>query len=138
MAMASEAANPGRATAISKLQEALQQTLRRLSDIRGVDGAIIASRDGLLVAASGGASERLEVEAAIAAAIFGAIDRAAANIDIGPVRAALVETPTRSLQLLSLAELLLIVVAEKNADMGRVRAGMATAARELTRQAGCR
>ena len=115
------------------MQDALQQVLRGIGAISGVDGAIIASRDGLLVAGGRGTSERLEMKAALAAAIFGAIDRAAANIDLGPVRAALVETPTRSLQMLSLSDLLLIVIAEKDADIARVRAGMAKAARDLAK-----
>lgn len=133
MATAREAAGAGQAAAGGRMQDALQQVLRGIGAISGVDGAIIASRDGLLVAGGRGTSERLEMKAALAAAIFGAIDRAAANIDLGPVRAALVETPTRSLQMLSLSDLLLIVIAEKDADIARVRAGMAKAARDLAK-----
>lgn len=115
---------------------ALNQAVQRIDQISGVEGAMIASRDGLLVVSGRGVAEGLEMKAAVAAAVFGAIDRAAANIDLGPIRAALIETSDRSLQMLSLAELLLVVTAKKSANMAHIRTGMARAAEELVRQAG--
>lgn len=131
MAMASKTAPAKPKPTRHPFQNALQEALHHIGKIAGVSGVLIASRDGLLVAAEGEAAEQLEVKAALAAAIFGAIDRAADNIDLGKVHATLVETPIRSLQILGLGELLLIVIAERSARMTPIRAGMAKVAGDL-------
>lgn len=67
-------------------KDTLSQLLAKLRDVGDIDGAIIATKDGLLVASCMPEDVGAETFAAMSATMFGAAETAIAELGRGPTR----------------------------------------------------
>ncbi|MBI3980271.1 MAG: roadblock/LC7 domain-containing protein [Chloroflexi bacterium] len=109
----------------------MNEQLDRIVQVPGVRAAVIAGRDGLVVAGrlADGAGE--EMLAGVVANIFGTMDRSIQQLGLGQPIDSIVETTTHSLQMLGLGELILLVVADKQMNVAQVRREMRQLANQL-------
>lgn len=112
----------------------LDTTLRRLVEIEGVNGALFAGKDGLVVASTLEGEDE-EVLGAIAAAAFDASGRYIEQLGMGAVRYILFETPAGTVQVADAGEMLVVVRSTNRAGTGRIRLELTRAAHHLA-QAG--
>lgn len=109
----------------------MRDNIEPLAQIEGVKGAVLVSRDGLVVASTLESEDEEEVTAAMAASIFGNIDKSLARMDIGSAQDTIIESESHVLQLMGVNELVLVVVTDKTANAGKVRLEMRRCARRL-------
>ncbi len=126
------ATSPRLLSASNTVHSALRDAIHRIECGDGIEAAFIVGRDGLLVSL-GSPRSQADLQAAMAAAVFGAIDRAAASLDVGDARGALIETTKGAVQILSLGNHLLVAITSKQANLATVRALMGKAACDLAR-----
>lgn len=109
----------------------MRESISPISQIEGVTGAVLVSRDGLVVASTIESEDDEEVAAAMAASIFGTIDNATSRMGLGSAHDTIVETESHAMQIMGIGELILVVITTKGAHAGRVRLEMRRAARQL-------
>ena len=109
--------------------------LQRLLEIEGVTGALLAGKDGLVVASTLEGEEE-EFLGAMAAACFDASSRYLGQLNMGDVRHAIFETPAGVVQVTDAGELLLVVRSTQHSNMGRIRAECGHASLRLAEQVG--
>lgn len=109
--------------------------LQRLVEIEGVTGALCVGKDGLVVASSL-TGEDEEILGAMAAAAFDAAGRYIEQLGVGTVRYALFEAPGGTAQIADAGEMLVVVRATEQAELGRIRLELTQAARRLAQQVG--
>jgi predicted regulator of Ras-like GTPase activity (Roadblock/LC7/MglB family) len=109
----------------------IKETIDDLGRVEGVRLALVVSLDGLLVASTGVGGEDDEVVAAMAAAILGTVGRAAARAGLGRVSDILIGAANSSLQLLDVNDVIIVVVAHREANVGLIRLAMRRTAKKL-------
>jgi predicted regulator of Ras-like GTPase activity (Roadblock/LC7/MglB family) len=110
---------------------ALREVLVDIAEIEGVQGAFLAASDGLVIAANGDRQDAADLRAALIAAAFATIDRAISLLDVGGALLTSIETTTHILHAARLGELLLVVIANRQASSGLIKWEMRRAARRL-------
>jgi predicted regulator of Ras-like GTPase activity (Roadblock/LC7/MglB family) len=105
----------------------MNEMLASLTDLPGVNLAAVVSRDGRVETASrdDAANDTL---ASLAAVIFGAIGSALAKGGIAPLDACLLEAGNTAVQLQGAGERVIVVVASKDANAGRIKLALRRAA----------
>ena len=102
----------------------IRQAVEELGRVEGVRLALVVSLDGLLVSSSGRGGDREEVVAAMSAAILGTVNRVAASAGLGRVSDVLIGASDASLQVMQAGDAVIVVVAERAANVGLVRLAM--------------
>lgn len=98
------------------------EALDRLSRVPGVRGALIVETEaGLPVLAELAEGVPGDVVAALAASLFGRTDKAAQTAQFGSLRTLQLEADGGHVIVANGGDLLIVVVAEKNAQLGQVR-----------------
>lgn len=109
--------------------------LRRFMEIPGVTGALLAGKDGLVVASTLEGEDE-ELLGAMAAACFDSSSRYIEQLGMGSVRFALFETPGGIIQLADGGDILAVVQSKQQAGLGRIRMELSRAMLRLTHQSG--
>ncbi|RJQ45675.1 MAG: hypothetical protein C4534_04025 [Gaiellales bacterium] len=98
------------------LMRNLEATIAPYLEIDGVEAALLASNDGLLVAAMGGGGLNLEAIAAYAATTISAADELSAQLDSGQRRTVTLGVAGRGLIIAPVTDdILLIIVGQDHA-----------------------
>lgn len=108
----------------------MDANLRRLVEIEGVSGALLAGKDGLVVASTLDGEDE-EMLGAMAAAAFDASARYIEQLGMGAVRYVLFETPAGIVQAADAGDMLVVVRATEQAGIGRIRLELARAVRQI-------
>jgi predicted regulator of Ras-like GTPase activity (Roadblock/LC7/MglB family) len=95
-----------------------------------VSGALLAGKDGLVVASTLDGEDE-EMVGAMAAAAFDASARYIEQLGMGAVRYVLFETPAGTLQAADTGEMLVVVRSTETASIGRIRLEMARVVRQM-------
>lgn len=113
----------------------METILQRLMEIEGVTGALLASKDGLVVASTMEGEDE-EFLGAMAAACYDATSRYIEQLNMGAVRHSMFETPGGTIQVTDSGDLLLVVRSTYQASIGRVRMECGQASLQLAEQIG--
>jgi predicted regulator of Ras-like GTPase activity (Roadblock/LC7/MglB family) len=113
----------------------MEGILRRLMDVEGVTGALIAGKDGLVIASAVEGQEE-ELLGAMVAACFDSSLRYVEQLGMGPVRYAHFETAGGVVQFADGGQTLVVAQATPQAGLGRIRLELQRAARQLMQQTG--
>ena len=105
----------------------MNELLTNLTELPGVNMAAVVSRDGHVESASRDDALN-ETLAALAAMIYGAIGSALAKGGIAPLDSCLLEAGATSIQIQGAGERMLVVLASKDANAGRVKLALRRAA----------
>jgi predicted regulator of Ras-like GTPase activity (Roadblock/LC7/MglB family) len=111
----------------------LREGLADLAEIEGVRAVFVAGTDGLVIASHGTVPGSADLPAALFAAIFATVDRAISHLGVGAARHASIDTTTHALYISGLGDMLLVVIADRQANSGIVRWEMRRVARLLGR-----
>lgn len=113
----------------------METVLRRLMEIEGVLGVLLAGKDGLVVASTLDGEEE-ELLGAMAAACFDSTSRYIEALGMGSVHHALFEMPGGTVQIADGGELLVVVKSTQQAGLGRIRMELAQTVQRLAHQPG--
>jgi len=112
-------------------QPRLEHPLRALTRTRGVLGAVLATEDGLLLAASLDCEQDAEALAAAAAAMARSSSRALIRVGCGELQMAMLEASKLRFLVRGASGAYLLVVAEPHANVGLIVAEMDAVAVKL-------
>lgn len=115
----------------------MENVLQRLMAIDGVTGALLAGTDGVVRASTLPRDEE-ELLGAMAAAAYDAANRYIVQLGAGPIRSALFETATGTVQVAAVGDALVAVRTAHPAALGRVRLELLRASGGLPRRPGGR
>lgn len=110
---------------------AMHEVLADIAEVEGVQSTFLAGADGLIVASEGDAVEIADLRAALIAAIFATVDRAISQLQVGEARLASIETTSHSIHVARLQDLILAVIADRQASASVIRWEIRRAARRL-------
>ena len=113
----------------------METILQRLLAIDGVTGALLAGKDGLVVASTLEGEEE-ELLGAMAAAAYDAAGRYIEQLGAGDIRHATFETPGGTIHVSDGGQMLIIVRCAAQANLGRVRMEVGAASLRLAEQIG--
>ncbi len=102
----------------------IKEAVDELGRVEGVRLALVVSLDGLLVSSSGRGGDQEEIVAAMSAAILGTVNRVALSAGLGHVTDVLIGATDASLQVMKAGDAVIVVVAERTANVGLVRLAM--------------
>ncbi len=109
----------------------MKRIVEDLIRVDGVIGSLIVGRDGLVVASTLLEDEDAEVLGAMAAAMFGTIDKATGRIGVGGLINAIISASDGTVQLMGAEDLILVVITEKQVNAGAVKLEMSRAAKRI-------
>jgi predicted regulator of Ras-like GTPase activity (Roadblock/LC7/MglB family) len=98
----------------------MESLLRQIFNVEGVTGALLASKDGLIITTLAGEADG-EAHAAHAAAAFDALTHYTRQVTLGKPQQAFILTGTEALVLTEAGDMILVVIAHANANLGRLR-----------------
>ena len=104
------------------------EALTYLQRLQGVHGAVIVRRDGEVVGTSLGKGAQQEVTASLVAAIFGAVAESLERLDLGSLSHCMFEGDHGAIHMQGAGDHVLLVIANKQANVGRIRLGLQHAA----------
>lgn len=113
----------------------METILQRLMAIDGVTGALLVGKDGLVIASTMEGEDE-ELLGAMAAAAYDAVGRYIEQLGMGEVRHSLFETPGGTVQVTDGGDLLIVVRANVQASLGRIRMETGQASLSLAEQIG--
>ena len=108
----------------------METILQRLTDLDDVSGAILVSKDGLIVTGTLH-SEEEEIIGAMSAAAFGSITSFINQINHGAMHHVIIEMQNGIIQFEEVGDLILIVIAQNVSNLGRIRIEMKKACRQI-------
>jgi predicted regulator of Ras-like GTPase activity (Roadblock/LC7/MglB family) len=108
----------------------VETILQRLTDLDDIIGAVLVSKEGLIVAGTLH-SEDEEMIGAMSAAAFGSITDYSQQINSGEMRHVIIETQTGTIQLADVGDLILVVTTQSHRNPGRVRIEMKKVCRQI-------
>lgn len=108
----------------------METILQRLTDLDDIIGAILVSKEGLIVAGTLH-SEDEEMIGAMSAAAFGSITDYSQQINSGEMRHVIIETQTGTIQLADVGDLILVVTTQSQRNPGRVRVEMKKVCKQI-------
>jgi uncharacterized protein len=117
-------------SAQSKRSHSLETILQRLTDLDDIIGAVLVSKEGLIVAGTLH-SEDEEMIGAMSAAAFGSISDYTQQINSGEMRHVIIETQTGTVQLADVGDLILVVTTQSQRNLGRVRIEMKKVCKQI-------
>lgn len=106
----------------------MQQIVEDLLQIEGVLGGLLVGKDGLVIVSTLQDTDDAEALGALAAAVYGEIDKSAKRIGVGTLVDAIINAQYGSILLLEAKDLLLVAVTMRDAEPGTVKAAMQHAA----------
>ena len=114
------------------LSERLGEVLTDLKNVSGVESAVIATRDGLLIAANTLSGTHPETFAAMSATMLGAAEMATNDLNNGSVKRIIVESEDcRMVAVGSGSKSLLVVLTEVNSGLGLILVELEKSARNI-------
>lgn len=113
----------------------METLLQRLMAIDGVTGALLAGKDGLVVASTMEGEDE-EILGAMAAAAYDASGRYIDQLNMGDVRHVTFETPGGAVHVSDGGDMLVVVRSVHEANLGRIRIEMLRAGMQLAEQMG--
>ena len=114
------------------LSERLNEVLTDLKNVDGVESAVIATRDGLLIAANTLLGTHPETFAAMSATMLGAAETATNDLNNGSVKRIIVESEDcRMVAVGSGSKSLLVVLTEVNSGLGLILVELEKSARNI-------
>ena len=108
----------------------METILQRLTDLDDIVGAVLVSKEGLIVAGTLH-SEDEEVIGAMSAAAFGSITDYTQQINSGEMRHVIIETQNGTVQLAEVGDLILVVTTQSRSNPGRVRIEMKKVCKQI-------
>ena len=108
----------------------METILQRLTDLDDLIGAVLVSKEGLIVAGTLH-SEDEEVIGAMSAAAFGSITDYTQQINSGQIRHIIVETQKGTIQLAETGDFILVVTTQSQRNLGRVRIEMKKVCKQI-------
>ncbi len=113
----------------------METILQRLMAVEGVVGALLAGKDGLVVASTLDGEDE-ELLGAMAAAAYDAAGRYIEQLGVGDIRHATFEAPGGIVLVTDGGELLIVVRCTVQANLGRIRMESGQASLRLAEQIG--
>ncbi len=98
----------------------MEEILRQIFNVEGVTGALLASKDGLIITTLATEADG-EAHAAHAATAFDALAQYTRQVTLGKPQQALILTGTAALALTEAGDMILVVIARAGANLGRLR-----------------
>jgi predicted regulator of Ras-like GTPase activity (Roadblock/LC7/MglB family) len=98
----------------------MESFLRQIFNVEGVTGALLASKDGLIITTLASDSDG-EAHAAHAAAAFDALAQYTRQVALGKPQQAIILTGSAALALTEVGDMILVVVAHATTNLGRLR-----------------
>ncbi len=106
----------------------MRRIVEDLLRVDGVVGSLLVGRDGLVVASTLLDAGDAEVLGAMAAAMYGEIDKATKRIGVGGLNDAIINAQDGFVMLLESHELILVVITQRTVNVGLVKMEMRKAA----------
>jgi predicted regulator of Ras-like GTPase activity (Roadblock/LC7/MglB family) len=113
----------------------VETILQRLLAVDGVVGALLAGKDGLVVASTIDGEDE-ELLSAMAAAAYDAAGRYIEQLGVGDIRHATFEAPGGTILVTDGGDLLIVVRCTVQANLGRIRMESGQASLRLAEQIG--
>ena len=114
------------------LSERLDEVLTDLKNVNGIESAVVATRDGLLIAANTLSGTHPETFAAMSATMLGAAEMATNDLNNGSVKRIIVESEDcRMVATGSGSKSLLVVLTEANSGLGLILVELEKSARAI-------
>jgi predicted regulator of Ras-like GTPase activity (Roadblock/LC7/MglB family) len=98
----------------------MESLLRQIFAVEGVTGALLASKDGLIITSLASETDG-EAHAAHAAAAFDALAQYTRQVALGKPQQAIVLTGSAALMMTEAGDMILVVIAHASANLGRLR-----------------
>ena len=108
----------------------METILQRLTDLDDIIGAVLVSKEGLIVAGTLH-SEDEEMIGAMSAAAFGSITDYSQQINSGEMGHVIIEAQTGTIQLADVGDLILVVTTQSHRNLGRVRIEMKKVCKQI-------
>ncbi|MCU0494823.1 MAG: roadblock/LC7 domain-containing protein [Chloroflexaceae bacterium] len=109
----------------------MRRIVEDLIKVPGVIGSLLVGKDGLVVASTLLDEEDAEVLGAMAAAVFGEIDKATRRIGVGTLVDSIIDAKDGSILLLETKDLILVVITQRTVNLGMVKLQMRVAAKRI-------
>ena len=114
------------------LSERLDEVLTDLKNVNGIESAVVATRDGLLIAANTLSGTHPETFAAMSATMLGAAEMATNDLNNGSVKRIIVESEDcRMIAIGSGPKSLLVVLTGVNSGIGLILVELEKGARKI-------
>ena len=131
MSTFADTADPNRAARVKTVAAPVPQIIDNIARDPNVRGAVVVSRDGLLLGSSGQNEDVAEMMGATAAAILALLDRHILALGAGDTCSAQIDFDQDTLLLKDCGEAIITVRAQRTADLTNVKLAMRGAARDI-------
>jgi len=109
----------------------LEKILADLNGVEGVDGSLVAGKDGLIIAERAPEGTDVDLACAMASTIFGTGEKAAAELKQGEVEQAMIEGTAGKTLLIAGEEAILMSMTKADVNLGLVRIEMKRCIKEI-------
>lgn len=109
----------------------MRRIVEDLIRIEGVIGALLVGKDGLVIASTMLEDEDAEVLGAMAAAMYGTLSKACERIGVGTMTDSIVQAADGTIHLVEAEDILLVVIAEKQVNIGMIKIEMRRASKRV-------
>ncbi|AAM02538.1 roadblock/LC7 domain-containing protein [Methanopyrus kandleri] len=113
----------------------IEKVLADLNRVAGVNGSMVASSDGLVVAEAVPPEVDPEIVGAIATTVYGSGERVIEEMELGELKQMLVESTDGKVVIIRVDDdALLVLIADPDANLGLIRLKAREAAEEISKQ----